>query len=456
MANNYLRQIRASQQTAYTESLFDYIPRVTPRWTRPVWLTPYVELLEQVARGEPVHAVVAAPPQHGKTETSIHALCWLLRKRPGKRSAYATYAQERSERMSDKARIVAENDRIDMRFRREFWSDPQTGGSILWTSDGGPFTGEAVDGLLLIDDITKDRIDANSAIKRGQKLDWFDDVAEPRCHPGSSIIVMATRWHPDDLSGMLIKRGWPYINLKALADGPANQDGVVVGDPLGRKLGEPLCPERKPQADLEAKRRTNIYSFASLYQGEPRPRGGTVFSEPTYYTDLPDSYSVAYGVDLAVTAKTSADFSVCIRLYRSGDDYYVVDVVRKQVDAPSFTLTLRARQSEERGPMLWHVGGTEKGTAQFITQKISEFRTKPATVDKFQRATPVAEAWNNGHVMVPKDAPWLDEFLDEVLNFTGVNDSHDDQVDALASGFAAFHRSRPRDLGVGGVKSDRR
>jgi predicted phage terminase large subunit-like protein len=50
--------------------------------------------------------------------------------------------------------------------------------------------------------------------------------------------------------------------------------------------------------------------------------------------------------------------------------------------------------------------------------------------------------WNLGRILVPggEDRPeWVDDFLDEVTNFTGVKDAHDDQVDALAAAFDQLH-----------------
>jgi predicted phage terminase large subunit-like protein len=87
--------------------------------------------------------------------------------------------------------------------------------------------------------------------------------------------------------------------------------------------------------------------------------------------------------------------------------------------------------------MLWLASGTEQGAAQFIKQKVP-LRVKPATTDKFMRSESVSEAWNLGKVLVPggDERPlWVDDFLDEVTNFTGVRDAHDDQVDALAAAF---------------------
>jgi predicted phage terminase large subunit-like protein len=220
--------------------------------------------------------------------------------------------------------------------------------------------------------------------------------------------------------------GWPVISLRAIAE---------PGDTDGRADGDALWPARWPAEALE-KRRALVgeYGWASLFQGRPRPRGGTVFGDPHYYDRLPEAaYRIGHGCDLAYTAKTSSDYSVCVTLYQCGDMFYVADVQRKQVDAPSFTLTLKAQQSTHPGPMLWHASGTEKGAAQFIQRVLPQFRVKQTTADKFVRAQSVAAAWNAGKVLVPRRAPWLDVFVAEVCGFTGVGDVHDDQVDALAS-----------------------
>ena len=60
---------------------------------------------------------------------------------------------------------------------------------------------------------------------------------------------------------------------------------------------------------------------------------------------------------------------------------------------------------------------------------------RPALGDKFARATPVAAAWNRGDILVRADAAWAESFCDELARFTGQNDPHDDQIDALAAAF---------------------
>jgi len=419
-----------------------------------------VHLLEEAAR-RPIRAVVAAPPQHGKTVTTTHGLVQVFRKYPGSRSAYATYNSQRVGRVERQTRVIAQRDGLSMHFRQDGWFDDQNGGSLVWASRNGGLTGEPIDKLLVIDDILKDRREADSATVREDCIEWFDDVAEPRCHPSASIIVMATRWHPEDLSGQLIERGYQYLNIKALADGTTDAEGYVIDDPLHRKLGEALCEERKTRASLLEKQKTNIFSFVSLYQGEPRPRGGNVFGDATYYDELPkDGYRVGYGVDLAYSKKTQADWSVCLELWRLDPPstatehrpkpiYYVKQVDRKQVKAPEFTLILQTRVRHRNGPMRWYAYGPELGSADFIQLKVPGLETLSVSADKFARAQPVAEAWNDGRVRIPSrkyfgieddddqtpEPEWVADFRDEVTNFTGVEDGEDDQVDALSASF---------------------
>lgn len=391
--------------------------------------------------------MAAAPPQHGKTEALKHAIVFWMARNPGRRFAYATYSQDQAEYVSLKVQQLAADAGLDPQGNLQTWR-ARNGAEVLFTSPNGPFAGRGVDGVLAVDDPYKDRRQAESPRTRKLTLEWFDDVARKRAHPGCSIAVMSTRWHVEDLSGTLVKRGWNYLNLKALAEGEADSKGLIIGDPLGRREGEPIWPDKRPLSFYD-EHRTDKYSWYSLYQGEPRPRGGAVFAEPARYSELPKvGYRVAYGVDLAYSAKTHADFSVLLELWREETNdpkrprFYVVAVDRKQVDAPSFTLTLKARHSERKAPLRWYASSTEKGAADFIKRQGIPIEVLPPKGDKFIRAQGVAAAWNDGRVLVPEDAPWLASFLDEVQNFTGVSDVHDDQVDALAPAFDLLNKTQ--------------
>jgi predicted phage terminase large subunit-like protein len=52
-----------------------------------------------------------------------------------------------------------------------------------------------------------------------------------------------------------------------------------------------------------------------------------------------------------------------------------------------------------------------------------------------------------GRVLLPESAPWLEEFRSEVMAFP--NGRHDDQVDSLAQALAWFIKSKRRMLAFG-------
>jgi len=416
--------------------LLDFVPAASPHLESPRHLAPYVERLDATL-GQSVELVFAAPPQHGKTEATKHALAkWMLA--PGERRnfVYVTYSQTRADSVARDFRLLAEHVGLEPVGRLAEWTSATTGARVMFTSIGGALTGYPLDGVILIDDPIKDPAEARSRATRDGVWSWLFGAVLTRRHPGSSMITMATRWHEDDPSGRLV-REWhiPYVNLQAICEDPAT-------DPVGRAAGEALWPERRPLEFLEQMRGRDPWGFAAMYQGSPRPRGGEVFSgEPARFIELPPGgYHTAYGVDLAYTAKTHADRSVCMRCQRIGDVTFVTACRIAQVAAPEFLLTLAAMRAEMAGPFRWYASGTEKGSAQFIQRKVPGFKVLPASADKFQRAVPVAAGWNAGKVALPDEGspyfgPWVDQVIDEVSSFTGVADARDDVVDALAAGW---------------------
>lgn len=423
------------------EPLGQFIPRVTPAYTEPKHLAPLLSKLEQLHDGL-IRVCVSVPPRHGKSDTVLHFVAWYLSQYPRATILYVTHTATFALKQSKTARRLAREAGVQLSEesnRADEW-ETTSGGGLTARGVDGEITGRGFD-VILVDDPIKSHKVANSALLREGMFSWFTEDVFTRLTPTGSILVVHTRWHVDDLIGRLVSAiKFERINLRAIAD---NDNDPANGS---RQAGDALWPEGGWTLDALADRRRHVgeFGWVSLFQGEPRPKGGEVFRQPGYYTTLPaHSYRVAYGVDLAYTAKTHADYSVMLELWRTDDDpkrpkFYVVAVHRAQVDAPSFTLTLKAR-NERVAPMLWYASGTEKGAADFIKRQGIPLQVMPATTDKFKRAQGVAAAWNDGRVLVPDTdaihAPWLPVFLDEVLNFTGIADLHDDQVDALAAAF---------------------
>lgn len=395
-----------------------------------------MRLFAEAERRE-VRALVSVPPQFGKTETILHGCAWLLARHPEWSFGYSSYSSEivrsKSRSARDYARLAGVQFRDDATSTSEWRT--RHGGGMLARSIGGSLTSMGLN-VLVVDDPHKDREDAESALSRQRIHDWFTSTARTRVHPGGSIIVCHTRWHSDDLIGRLSKElkpdgspQWEVINLPAIDAG-----------------GNPLWHQR-PKSFLDEARRASEYDWWSLYMGSPRPRGTSVFRGVSFYDELPKlRYRVGKGVDLAYTAKTRADWSTSVVMLEANDEYYVTDVRRAQVEAPDFIRELAMVDVVWPGPWHWFSSSTERGLADVVTDLGDlgvVIEAVLATADKFVRAQRFAAAWNDRRVHVPRNAPWLKAFVDELGAFSGVGDRKDDQVDGAVSAFERLQSIGP-------------
>lgn len=397
---------------------------------RPLHLGPLLAELEKIQRGEQVRIVCHTPPRGGKTETLLSAVSWWLAAHPDWEIAYCSYNATQARSKAVHARNWAKSMGVPVaRDTVIEWRTPQGGGCIA-RGVGEGITGQGVD-VAIVDDPVKDRQEAESALKRQRALDWFNEALFTRGNPSSvarpkprSIIVNMARWHPDDLAGTLVKQGWKYIKLPALDENDSS-----------------FWPEMWPVEKLkEIRTQLGAYSFASLYQGAPRPRGGAVFGDPWVFTEWPKHFKVGIGLDLAYSKKTASDWSVCVVMAKQAGYYYLLDVIRTQQRAPEFTAVVKQVRSKHPGARVrWYGSGIEtEGIGSFMRPSLPWLEALPASADKFIRAQPFAAAWNAGKVLLPEDSekhPWVTKVVEELVNFTGVNDLNDDIVDAAVAAY---------------------
>lgn len=308
-------------------------------------------------------------------------------------------------------------------------------------SCGRRCTGFGAD-LIIIDDPVKSRKQAESETYRENTKDWFNDDIYTRLEPGGQIILIQTRWHDDDLAGYLQKEDleedgeqWEIVSLPALAE---------ENDPLGRKEGEALCPERYDREKLlRSQKRLGSYGFAALYQQRPTPREGALFKLDWFPPEkiiraAPSGLRWIRGYDLAVSQKTSADYftSFAVAFDKEGN-MYIRDGFRKRLEYPD----------QKKKIIEWMVSDGKK-TRHAITKALHglaivqelrrekkvrgvAFRAVTETGDKYSRALPWADLASDGKVFLVKGR-WIADFLSELIAFTGKNDTHDDQIDAVS------------------------
>lgn len=255
----------------------------------------------------------------------------------------------------------------------------------------------------------------------------------------NGFIVHNTRWQENDLAGRILASddgpNWTVVSLPAEAE---------KDDPLGRKPGEALCPERYDEEDLHRiKTVLGTYSYSALYQQSPGPREGSFFQRNWFGVvetmPGPPDMLVRYW-DKAAT-DSDGDYTAGVLMGRIGEAWFVMDVVRGQWSTYEREETIRQAAETDRARwgkvMTWieqEPGSSGKDSARSTISNLAGFvvRAETATGDKAIRAEPFAAQAEAGNVRLLRGS-WNAVYLSELCGFP--NGAHDDQVDASSGAF---------------------
>lgn len=102
--------------------------------------------------------------------------------------------------------------------------------SFLATSPTGTSTGFGAS-LLIIDDLIRDKKEAFNESALEEHWDWFNNTMVSRLEEGGKIIVIATRWASNDLSGRITEEYGDRVR------------SLTMKTCLDEKEGKMLCPE---------------------------------------------------------------------------------------------------------------------------------------------------------------------------------------------------------------------
>ena len=402
--------------------------------------------------------ILNTPPQHGKSDMITDFICWAIGKNPNLKVIYASF----SERLSIRANLRIQRTLVDNKYKRIFpgVSIPKLGdksstrsreliefldtdGSFRNTTVKGSITGESLD-IGIIDDPIKGRAQANSAIERDAIWDWFTDDFFSRFSDTAGLISIATRWHLDDPIGRLIDK---YKELNDTSLKIISYAAIAEHDEKYRKTGEPLFPELKSlDFLLQRKAILSTESWESLYQQHPVAIGGNLIKTDKFnvYTVLPELKYMRIFVDTASKTKEMNDYTV-FGLYGVSKEnrLYVIDILRCKLE---FTPMKRAAKNfwEKYRHMvingfpvpLRDMAVEDKSAGTQLIQDLRREEVIPITPiqrnkDKYTRLMNVIGYIDSGFVYVPEKAPWLIDFIVECQAFSGLGDTHDDQVDTL-------------------------
>jgi predicted phage terminase large subunit-like protein len=413
--------------------------------------------LDRVRRGETKRLIINLPPRYSKsTITSVAYPAYVLGLDPTRRIIVVSSALDLAIKHSNDFRAIVNADwykrafpsmRLSKTKNTETEVVTTVGGYRLAMSIDGALTGRGGD-ILIVDDPLKPT-DACSDSKRNHVNEWYGNTLVTRLDDkvNGVIIIVMQRLHPDDLCGWVLKHTpkWSHLKLAAIAE---DDERIQIGEDEyhTRLKGDPLFPALEPKSVLDDLiSEMGWEDFAAQYQQCPVPIGGAMIKREwiKYYDKLPTSTTSSYifqSWDTAVKPEAGRSFSVCTTWLFHEAKYYLVDVFRDRLDFP--TLKDRAiAHAEKHKPTTILVEDTAVGSALVDNLKRAGFHAVPVKPvgSKVSRMSIQSLKFERGEVLLPKEAPFLADYLAELLTFPHA--PHDDQVDSTSQALAFEGRS---------------
>lgn len=437
--------------------------------------------LQAVTEGHINKLIINVSPGHAKSAlTCVLWPAWEWINRPEEQSLFGSYDKDLARRDSRKCRDVFMSDwyqdvfQPQWRMRRDsnamgFYTNTANGNRYTFGLRAGGRTGwrgnkVVIDDPISVDDEQNTKV-KDDAYKRFNKT-LSTRVNDPRT---AKFLVIGHRVASDDLSGRLIEEdsGYEVLKLPSLSD-PAKRCTTSIGwtDPrLGKD--ELLFPEKYPIEELEYLRTKKLGpdGFAAQHQQDPQPISGKRFKKETfrYYESraggvwvlhhmgrdepiLPENCWSFVSVDVAASEEQRADstcfgrwhvthkFDMLLTEHRMGQ-WDEPEIIRQAVD-----MYERSMDGNRRPITAFVVETNGVGLPLFKSLKRYGVPTIGVHVDKDKIAMSATAAirLGAGSIFFPfyetadalNAAPWMPEFITELLRFPG--EGHDDQVTMLS------------------------
>lgn len=480
---------RLLQITKTKDNFHGFVKSLYPKFELADFQLELIETLDALEKGTlgTHRLLITMPPRHGKSwlASTLFPVYYLARK-PNRNVLATSYNQDLAKTFGRQTRDHAREPILSQAFPDFCMSEESKavddwrtilGGGYYATGMGGSTTGRAAT-LLLVDDPTKAREEAESATQRNKTWSYYVSALTTRKQPEPDgtkpiEIIILTRWHPDDLAGRIMdtedwKEGaWTHINFPAIRSVKSNVKRSVAelpeDDPRFIPQGQlskvapskrhfheeettALWPSRFPLEELRKRERLDPREFASLYQQSPYIQGGNIIKASWWKKcdEPPTCNTIIISCDTAFKKTETADYSVMMVLgMDENSDIHILDIIRDRYDFPELKRAAITLNAKWRGRGLRGFYVEDKASGQSLIQELrnqSGMAVIPVKVgtDKVSRLNAVLPLVEGGRVFIPNEAQWLDSFMDEAQSFP--DGKHDDMIDSLSMGLEAISK----------------
>lgn len=425
--------------------------------------------------GKTTYLLINVPFRHGKSDIVSRALpAFFLGRCAAKEPnvIMSGYGASLIEGFSTKAREIVESEayqrvfpniRIGKSSAAE-WSVDKSQSSTYAIGLGGSITGKGAN-LIIVDDYCKNREEAESQSIRDKMWNSFKDDLGTRLNQGGGVVVVcATRWHEDDISGRIIKQ------MAKDPDYPRYRELVFPAHKDGEDGYETLFPELYDEEWYRKQRsQLGLYSSAALLDCDPRQAGERFFRPEwlqTYIGELKcvSQLKINIFIDGAKGKAKKNDWTTMMVIGRHRDgSYYLLDGVHEKLNLYEKLEKLRELVDKWGGPRRVKVTWWEQVGPMSDVESLRMWQSREMyhfcvrelhhNTNKDFRIKKLAVPFSAGEIRFPTaivrtrmervapgqpDRPvaydFVAEFRDEFDKYTGNCEDleHDDIIDCLA------------------------
>lgn len=406
--------------------------------------------------------------RHGKsTLTTLYYVVWFLGMFPDRRVAILCHSNDFAAEWSDACRQLFREVGPELfgltvsktQDTKARWDIQGRKGGVVAVGRGAAIEGKGF-GLVVMDDLL-DQQAADSPAELRKTWEWYQEGLRPRLQPGSTVLMVMSRWRVDDPSGKIEQRmiespdgdQWETIHLPAIAECPKDEDPEVWRDVLGRKDGEPLWPEVWTLEDLmQIKATVDTQIWESRYQQNPTPREGGMFKVDCWVRRpaAPPNLRLVRCWDLAAT-KGGGDFTVGVLMGMDNENRaFVLDVQRFKKDGNEVKKqVLATARADGRGVRI-RIEQEKAGAGKALIADYKRMLTGYSVIgvrpegSKVQRAGPYSAAQLDSNVYLVNSLTWDKDFVEEHRVFD--RGRNDDQVDAASGAFDELCGTMPAEI----------
>lgn len=407
--------------------------------------------LQAVAEGKIKRLVINIPFRCSKStlcSVLFPAWCWV--NKPGKKMITTSYDEALALRDAWAMRSLVTTDWYKSLFPKEYpfeLSDDQAqkryfantaGGHRLARGITSGATGHTAE--LLIADDPMNAKKATSETERQTAIDSFQNQFMTRLSPPGqgAVIVVMQRLHHQDLSGIFLEDpAWDRLIIPMIWEG-VDRSRTALGwkDPRAKE-GDLMFPKYFTQEAIDGYRINGSQFIASQLQQHPVAAEGSIIKNEWIreYRELPHVKKYSWSWDTAFKTGQKNDYSVGTLWAECEEGYFLVDMIRKKLEYTALKqLISSAYQSHPSSEVIVE----DKATGQSLVQDLRRYTQLPVIPvipgrdmpgSKEERLEIVAGLFEAGKVLIPEQAPWKLNFIQELTEFG--YQPHDDIVDSV-------------------------